>query len=238
MLAVRQPAPQQSARFLRYRFDDAAQLRRHFQLVGARALLFYPLAHLPLVEGARAALEVSFATSDQLFVLHGQVHGTGQPAHGTWLEFSVQRALTGLREVASAPKRRYRRVATDYLVNLTGPLGTVQLGRLLDVSPGGARIGGVTGVTAGAQMRVRVLGATRGVPSELGPSIVCWAKTGECAVKFEPDSFARANLARLVQHMHGVWESATTVVHPAVCHCVSASDVFEPLTPEAIEQAR
>jgi hypothetical protein len=182
-------------------------------------------------------LEVSFTTSDQLFILHGQVYGMGQSTRGTWLEFSAPRALSGLQEAVGSPKRRQRRVPTDYLVNLIGPSGIVQLGRLLDVSTAGARIGGVTAVTAGEQMRVRLLGAMRGMPSDMGVAHVTWARSSECGVKFDADPFAKNTLARLVQQMQSVWDASAIVVHPDMCHCVSAGDVFEPLLPHAIHRA-
>ncbi len=72
--------------FLRYRFDRADEIRKHFHASGERAYFFYPHA-VPAPEEARVVLEVTFDNSDQSCTLQGTAVGSTANPRGVWLEF-------------------------------------------------------------------------------------------------------------------------------------------------------
>src|SRR3954470_19543808 len=84
-------------RYLRYQFDNAAQLRRHCKLVDGRVLLFFPDPNPDLITGSRVLIELCFSRSDQQVALPARVrsretHG----AAGHWLELRALSIVMGL----------------------------------------------------------------------------------------------------------------------------------------------
>src|SRR3954470_21310767 len=85
-------------RYLRYQFDNAAQLRRHCELVDGRVLLFFPDAAADLVPGSRILIELCFSRSAQQVSLPARGRsGETQEARGHWLELRALSTVAGLQ---------------------------------------------------------------------------------------------------------------------------------------------
>src|SRR4051812_2725446 len=126
---------------LRYRFDDLSQARAHVVSVEDRDLFFFRHKDLELVPGSALQMEWTFRGSAPARLLHGLAPSTVRKG-GPW---NARQDSRPLRELAIIPhERKPRRMATDLGADVVRG-GTVSQGRLLDISAGGARVGGIGG---------------------------------------------------------------------------------------------
>ena len=220
-----------STHLLRYLFDSCAQLRRHARVTEGRVLLFYadPLLHGAV--GASVYLELAFTGSDQTTTLPGRIHSraTGEQA-GVWLELQGPRVLEDVRAALLTPRRKQRRIACDAMVRVQTPTALNALGRLVDVSVGGALIAGVAaGLRPGDAIRVGELSGPASVPAR-----VVQAARGEVSIEFvRTDPVSRAAAMRLFNAAADRWARARTLSHPGACRCESGGTVPEPFLPRA-----
>lgn len=219
-------------RLLRYVFDSCAQVRRHARATEGRVLLFYadPLLHGSV--GEAIVLELAFAGSDQSIALAGRIHSraTGDVS-GVWLELQGARVVEDVRVALHTPRRKQRRVACDSMVRLQSARALNSLGRMVDISVGGARLAGVAaGLIAGDEV---VIGEMGGGTAFIRAKVV-WARKGDLAVQFNrADPASRASAMKLVNAVSERWARARSLSHSAACHCESGGAVLEPLLPRA-----
>lgn len=215
---------------LRYRFDGFWQARRHVHVVEGRQLLFFPHLHAGLRDGQAVVLELSFSDSEQSAHAAGVVHSVETSGvRGAWLELFSQRLLAGLGDSMHRPRRKHRRVVTSSVLRLERPGGVGSIARLADVSSGGARLSGVSGVwRAGAEV---LLSELRGAVLR---GTVAWARNGEVAVAFaRGDEQTRRGVQRLLDAAAPLWTLAVEARHPAGCGCAVGGTLVEPLLPRA-----
>src|SRR5262249_7438088 len=137
-----------------------------------------------LAFGQRVSLEVSFDESQHHVLLQGTVlSAVGGPSAGVWLEF-VDTGLSRARlEQGKAPFRQ-RRLACDAVVQVDEDK-SLAIGRMVDVSMGGARIVAIGDVQPKIAVRLRLLAAPElGWPKEIGFAQVVRADLGGVAVRF------------------------------------------------------
>ncbi len=223
--------PPSPTRLLRYVFDSSAQLRRHARATEGRVLLFYPDPLLHGSVGEAVALELAFSGSDQTTTMGARVHSraTGDVS-GVWLELQAARLLEDVRIALHTPRRKQRRISCDSIVRVQTAREVNSVGRLIDVSVGGARIAGVSaGILAGEEIRLGDLGA----PAAIRARVVRSHK-GELAIEFvRTDPLSRAAAMKLFNAAAERWSRARTLSHPAACRCESGGTVPEPLLPRA-----
>jgi hypothetical protein len=205
-----------AATLLRQRFSDPEEMARHLHVVENRVLLFFRDAALTLQGGARVLLDVSFTKTEQQVILRGKVLGGSMEGElrGLWLEFPD----THLAKIAgSISSRKQKRLACDALVqvrNAEHPL----LGRLTDLSLGGARLSGVQGARAGDELAVRIISDNANWPSELGRAQVVRLGASEVGARFlRDDSASRMAITRLFGALQESWSKAPLVDHPPMC---------------------
>jgi len=138
---------------LRYRFGDVAQLHAHLHVVEGRTLFFYRDGKAALPGGSRVVVGFSFSTNEQVSTLRGTVlsrvegvsAGEGGQA-GMWIEFPDARLFRKIEKEGgnAIAARKQKRLACDLLVEVRQG-GRPLLGRMVDVSLGGARILGAVG---------------------------------------------------------------------------------------------
>ncbi|TMB05383.1 MAG: PilZ domain-containing protein [Deltaproteobacteria bacterium] len=137
---------------LRYRFDHLDQARAHVVRAGDHSLFFFRHPRLSLAPGSSVQMEWTFQNAEPARMLHGTALETVDRC-GVWMELHDTRPLRELRTLHNV--RRHRRMATDRPVQIAWS-GRVESGRLLDVSAGGARISGATGVVRGDLVELRL----------------------------------------------------------------------------------
>lgn len=210
-------------RFLRYRFDTAAQLRRHCRLVDGRVLLFFPDPRPSLPERARALIELCFTGSAQQVAIPALVHSRG--FDGVWLEMRALSVVAGLQSALIAPRRLQRRLALDQLAWVDHDGGPVLACPVLDLSKSGARLWGVPGGApmVGDRIRVRLQHA----PTMTGR--IAWAHGREVGVQFAPESAAAA--ADLFARVEALWAAAREAVHDYACACTEGGETLDPPSP-------
>ncbi len=220
-------------RLLRYVFDSCAQLRRHARATEGRVLLFYadPLLHGAV--GEAIVLELAFAGSDQSITVGARVHArTAGEISGVWLELHGAHVMEDVRVALHTPRRKQRRVACDFdsMVRVQTARALNSVGRLIDVSVGGARLAGVAaGLIAGDEISFGELGAPAGIRAR-----VVWARRNDLAIEFlRTDPASRAGAMKLVNAAAESWARARTLSHPAACRCESGGTVLEPFLPRA-----
>jgi hypothetical protein len=216
---------------LRYRFDDAVQVDRHFRRAGGRVLLYFPLARLDLPDGGRVLLDLEFTGSQQECFADGSVFARVRAedrSWGAWLSFPPK-VLAGVDVALSAPRRRQRRIGSALFVEARTDTAA-QVTRLLDVGPGGARVGASLGARIGDPITLRLLGGE--VRADKLNGRICWAGPRETGLRFGGPQ-ARAGLAELLQTLSGLWAQSRVVVHSAVCSCSTSGKVQEPLLPRS-----
>ena len=176
-----------------------------------RSLLYYRETKISAEGGDRVLLEI--ATPDQSMLLRGSV--VSRDVAGFWLEFPDGRLARRLGE-GELTLRRQRRVPMDLLVEVRNR--TSRVGRMLDVSMGGARISGMHGIEAGAEVELRLLSPLAEVPNSLGRSEVLRAANGELALKFiRADSATRIAATRLLDAAQKAWTRAVELLHAPGC---------------------
>ena len=102
------PLPPSSAaiRFLRYQFDNAAQLRRHCRQIDGRVFLFFPDAQPTPLPRSRALIEICFTGSTQQVALPAVVHSHElEGTSGAWLELRAHSMVAGLQAAAEVYAR-------------------------------------------------------------------------------------------------------------------------------------
>src|SRR4051812_23084288 len=137
---------------LRYRFDDLSQARAHVVSVENRVLFFFRHKELELVPGSPLQMEWTFHGSEPARLLHG-VALSNVRKRGAWIELMDARPLRELSIIRH--ERKHRRMGTDLSADLVRG-GTLSQGRLLDISAGGARVGGDGGGVMGGDRRLRL----------------------------------------------------------------------------------
>jgi hypothetical protein len=223
-----------AAVLLRFRFGGFEHMQNHLHVVDGRTLFFYRDRLNALAAGARAMVEFSFGSSEQVSTLRGVVMdlaegGSGQS--GAWIEFPdarlVRRIGTG---EASLSGRHQRRLGCDLLVDIKrGRLP--YLGRMVDVSLGGAHILGPIGLLTGSEVELRIIGAKPPVPGVLGRAEVVRSEPGgEVGVRFvRSDSIARIASGKLYAAVQQSWAKVAEVAHSPLC--CTRGQVFEPPLP-------
>ena len=94
----------------------------------------------------------------------------------------------------------------------------VNEGRMLDLSPGGARLCGITGFAPGDHIELRILSAGELTFHDLSYAHVVWVEDGEMGVQFDrTDSVGRSAVARLLVETEELWAAAWEGTHPPTC---------------------
>lgn len=213
---------------LRYVFDDAAQARRHLHLSEGRALLFFGDSAAPGIGGERVMLDMEFPSGQ-----HALLRGTVQsrvPHTGVWLDFPDSGLLRRLGESQAAlGARRQRRFGAELMVEVRSLRdGSRQVGKLVDLSAGGAQIAGCRFAPGGEVMLSSPL-PIDGVPREFGRGRVLRANERGTAIEFlRGDAQSRQAIAALVDFMHTRWSKATKIDHPRGC-CAERGVIEPPL---------
>lgn len=218
---------------LRYRFAALSQARSHLRTVSGRTLFFFRDRELKLAPWSPVSLEWSFQSGEPNRLVHGWVLSRVEGA-GIWIELLDTRPL---RELSPAGHtRRFRRLGTDHTLQLNLG-GQRQLCRMLDLSEGGARLGGVSGLSVRDHVELRLLSPDRLTFHELGGAFVSWADHDELGIQFDRlDSLSRAAVARLVSDTEQIWNAAWQAHHPAPCCGVLG--VIDPEPPRLIPPER
>jgi hypothetical protein len=220
---------------LKYRFGLFEHMQNHLHVVDGRTLFFYRDQRNPVVAGARVVVEFSFGSSEQVSTLRGSVLGRidgddGQD--GAWIEFPDVKLARKLDAGASSlSARRQRRLLCDMMVEVKfgrRPL----LGRLVDVSLGGARIVGPAGLHVGDEIELRIMGAKPPIPSTLGRALVVRIDTGgDVGVRFvRTDAVARIASSKLYAAVEQAWAKTSEEAHSPLC-CLGGH-LLEPPLPE------
>jgi hypothetical protein len=208
---------------LRYRFKSLEQAHAHVREVEGRTLFFYRDDKLRILPYAPVCLEWSFDSAASR-LLHGWVAGSLEGS-GTWIELLDTRALR--EQVPDA--RQHPRMGCDVLVEVRGA-GRIETGRMLDLSEGGARIGGIAGLPLGEHVEIRLLSQDRLTFHDLSFGYVAWTSGSELGVQFDKlDSIGRSAVARLLAETEGQWARAWESHHPSFC--CSGKGVVEPEPP-------
>ncbi len=209
---------------LRHRFETLAQVREHLHVHDGRSLFYFRETALKAEGGDRALLEIT--TPEQQMLLRGVV--VSRDISGFWLDLPDGRLARRLVEGGLA-QRRQRRVPMDLLVELKSR--TSRVGRLLDVSMGGARLGGVQGVVAGQEVELRLLSPLPDVPSALGRAEVLRSGAGEAALRFvRSDGPTRVAATKLLDAAQKAWARSIELPHAPGC-CGKNGILFEPPMP-------
>jgi PilZ domain len=214
---------------LRYRFSDIAQARAHLHEQEGRALFFVREEKLCFLPEAPICIALAFDSGDVTRLLHGRV-ADAVDGKGTWLEIVDMRPL---REIsATEAVRRSIRMGCDAPIEVRSE-GRIASGRMLDLSPGGARLCGLEGFAAGEHVDLRLLSPDRLTFHDLSYAHVVWTANGEMGVQFDrADSVGRHAVARLLAETEDSWASAWEGAHPREC-CASWG-VLDP-TPPSLE---
>ena len=205
---------------LRYRFRSIAQLSRHLHTARGRTLFFYREPGVELSFGARVFMEIILEDTEQSVLLRGSVlSAVGEPTRGTWLEFAETRlsqTVTGGGLVG----RKQRRLGCEAMVEIQQN-ETRTVGRMVDVSMGGARIvDAFAGLDPDVAVQVRLLAADPSWPSDIGLAKAIRAEGGKIALRFvRSDLKTRVAVTRLFAAVREQWARACEASHPAVC-CV------------------
>ena len=220
----------QPDRLMRYRFDSAAQARRHVH-VERRQLLFFPDLFLDVRDGQPVLLELCFLHSEQTMVTRGEVHGveTGT-MRGAWLELYGMRLFEGILSACDGARRIQRRLPTDLLIRAEQPGFYGSVARLADVSASGARIVSAGGKwLEGGEILITEL---TGGPSLRGK--VLRVRENDLSVQFQrDDATTRRGAIKLVELAMRRWSDARETRHPGACGCMSGGPLYEPLLPRA-----
>lgn len=214
---------------LRYRFSSLQQAKAHLKQVQGRALFFYRDEKIRPLTGAPVCLELHFEEDEPSRILHGvavaQVEGLG-----CWLELQDTRPLRELMPIEYT--RHSQRMGCDLFVEVSAP-GLTVTGRMLDLSAGGARIRGVTGLGENEHVEVRLLSEDRLTFHDLSGAFVAWTRGNEVGVCFDRlDAINRIAVAKLVAHTERDWVRSFLSAHPA--GCCGASGLIGPEAPELL----
>jgi hypothetical protein len=219
---------------LKYRFGLFEHMQNHLHVVEGRTLFFYRDQRNPVVAGARVVVEFSFGSSEQVSTLRGavlgRIEGDGGQA-GAWIEFPDARLARKIDAGASSlSARRQRRLVCDMMVEVKFGRRPF-LGRLVDVSLGGARIVGPPGLHVGEEIDLRIMGAKPPIPSTLGRALVVRTEpSGDVGVRFvRTNAVARIASGKLYAAVEQAWAKTSEEAHSPLC-CVGGH-VLEPPLP-------
>jgi hypothetical protein len=216
---------------IRYIFDDTGQARRHLHVEDGHSLLYFGNPTAPGIGGEPVVLDLEVASRGQHSLLHGTVHSR-LPGAGLWLDFGESSRLRQLDEPA-VEQRKQRRFAADLVMELR-LLGSQvrQVGKLIDVSLGGGRIGGCR-LPVGSEVTVHLALAAQGLPRGYGRARVRRAGEHDTAIEFVlDDSPARTAIAKLIESMRVDAERAPMVAHAS--GCCGPGGVLEPPMPRLL----
>ena len=128
-------------------------------------------------------------------LLHARVAGRVEGA-GTWLELADIRPLRGLAPTEAV--RRSIRLGCDEEVEAR-TRERASSGRMLDLSPGGARLAGIRGFAAGDRIELRQVSAEGRTSRDLSYAHVVWVEGDEMGVQFDrTDAVGRHAVAKLL----------------------------------------
>jgi hypothetical protein len=217
---------------LRYRFVDLGQARAHVHDVRGRSLFFVRDEKLRFLPETPVCLSFVFDRGDVTRLLHGRVAGRVEGA-GTWLELPDVRPL---REIpAMEAVRRSIRLGCDERVEARVS-GRACSGRMLDLSPGGARLAGIAGFGVGERIELRQLSADGLIFHDLSFAHVVWVEGEEMGVQFDrTDGVGRLAVARLLVDIEELWAQAWEGIHPP--SCCGERGLLDPVPPRQLERA-
>jgi hypothetical protein len=199
---------------LRYRFSDIAQARAHLHDCEGRDLFFVRDEKLRFLPDAPICIALTFDTGDVSRLLHGRV-AEAVDGKGTWLEILDTRPLRELS--ATEAVRRSIRMGCDAAIEARAS-DQIASGRMLDLSPGGARLCGIERFAPGDHVELRLLSGDRLTFHDLSYAHVVWTENGEIGVQFDrADSVGRHAVARLLAETEDLWAQAWEGVHPREC---------------------
>jgi hypothetical protein len=217
---------------LRYRFLNLDQARAHVHDVEGRALFFVPDDKMCLLPDASVCLSLGFEGGDVTRLLHGRAVGVVEGA-GTWLQLLDTRPLRKIS--ATEAVRRSIRLGCDLLVEARSDQH-VASGRMLDLSPGGARLCGLDAFSPGDHLELRLLSPDRLTFHDLSYAHAVWVEGSEMGVQFDrTDAVGRSAVARLVAETEGLWAKAWENVHPPAC--CAGEGVLDPAPPRPEQRA-
>ena len=215
---------------LRHRFDDLEQLRRHLHVVDGGTLLFFRDPRLTVGTGAPVLVEVAFESSEQTRALRATVLARAE-GQGLWLLVPNTRFARDVDERGLSP-RKGRRLGTDEMVRLKRAGGGDYMVRLLDLSIGGARIGG--GIPAqlapGTVVALTIAAPESGRAPEITRGRIVWVEDGEAGVMFDRDmESSRVAAGRLFRSLEQPWAQAREIRH--LPPCCRNGEVLDPPVP-------
>ena len=215
---------------LRYRFRNRGQMSRHLHSADGRTLFFYREPRVALTFGDRIFIEFTLEDSEQSVLLRGSVlSAVAEPTRGVWLDFADTGLCRTFTDNALAG-RKQRRLSCDAMVEIQQNNNRT-IGRIVDVSMGGARIVDALGeLDKDVAVHVRVLGADPSWPGEIGLARLIRAQGGNVALRFvRSDPNTRVAAMKLFGAVQEQWARACEASHPPVC-CVGGVDL-DPVPP-------
>lgn len=206
-----------NATLLNYRFSAPEELTHHFHVSDGRTLFFFREPHLNLAGGSKVLLSCSLEQLHQVIIVRGSVVGRMDGSHpGLWLEFAdtrVARRLSsnGLRD------RKQMRLGCDVMVEIH-KFHQPFLGRLVDLSMGGARLAGISDLSPRDQVELRLVSPAAGWPTTMGLVEIVRLDRNEIGVRFlRNNAESRMAITKLLAAIQQAWASAPTAEHPAIC---------------------
>ncbi len=217
---------------LRYRFANLEQACAHIHDVRGEALFFVRDDQLCFLPDVPVCLSVTFDQGDVTRLLHGRVAGRVEGA-GTWIQIADTRPL---REIPTTEAvRRSVRIGCDEPVEARAG-HRVSAGRMLDLSPGGARLCGIAGFVPGDHVELRLLFAGALTFHDLSYAHVVWVEDGEMGVQFDrSDSVGRNAVARLLVETEELWAAGWEGAHPPTC--CGERGLLDPVPPRELQRA-
>jgi PilZ domain len=221
--------PKKKALLLRHRFDNLEQLRKHLHVVDGSTLLFYRDPRLAVGTGSPVLLELAFDASEQTRTIRAAVLARAE-GQGVWLEVPNTRFARDVHERGLSP-RKGRRLATDEMVRLKRP-GGEHMVRLLDLSIGGARVGGgiPQQLVPGMTVSLTISPPEAGRAPEVTRGRIVWVEDGEAGIMFDRDmESSRVAAGRLFRSLEQPWAHAREIRHLATC-CINGQ-ILDPPVP-------
>jgi hypothetical protein len=179
--------------------------------------------------GGAVMLELAFANSEQTRMVRATQVARAE-GQGSWLATANGHFAREVHDRGIVP-RRGRRLGADLPVRIRGENGSDHLVTLLDLSIGGARIGGglPKSLVRGGTLDLSLLSPPAGQPPELGPATMAWVEGGEAGLMFDrAQASCRVSVGRLFQGLQKEWETARTIDHHPGC-CAGRGVLDPPL---------